>query len=144
MMQNSDDTNIMLSQYTYDPWEGLTQACQDIVVNNQSGELKASRDKRARRATGAKIKARRTAKSYVMHRQRTKGLRLIQIKVLDLASEPAVQQRPATRESEESDHDEDNVLLSAQYVVTESVDEIMDMTDTVIRKISKKLCSDNL
>lgn len=144
-MQNSEDANIMLSQFTYDPWDGLTQACDEIVDKNQGGDCHTPREKRAKRKTdNIKNKARSTAKSYVMHRQRTKGLRLIQIKVFDIANEPTGSFRSVTRESDVYGNEEDNMMLSAQYVVSEAVDEIMDMTETVIRKISKKLCSDNL
>lgn len=38
--------------------------------------------------------------------------------------------------------DDDGVVLSAQYVVQEPVDEILDLTETVVRKIAKKLCGD--
>ncbi|KAL0810591.1 hypothetical protein ABMA28_006810 [Loxostege sticticalis] len=142
-MENSDDTNIMLSQYTYDPWEGLTQACQEIMDRPETTEPQATqalREKKVRRKAETKKKRRSSAKSYVINRERLRGIRLIQIRVSDLTSEPSCS---TVRDPEHSDS-EDNVVLSAQYVVTEHNDEIMDMTDSVIRKISKKLCRDNL
>ncbi|KAL0839206.1 hypothetical protein ABMA28_015978 [Loxostege sticticalis] len=132
-MENSDDTNIMLSQYTYDPWEGLTQACQEIMDRPETTEPQATQALREK-------KRRSSAKSYVINRERLRGIRLIQIRVSDLTSEPSCS---TVRDPEHSDS-EDNVVLSAQYVVTEHNDEIMDMTDSIIRKISKKLCRDNL
>ncbi|XP_028177729.1 uncharacterized protein LOC114365374 [Ostrinia furnacalis] len=140
MMQNSD-MNIMLPPFTYDPWEGLTQACPD--VSGQVGEPQTSREKRVRRKTEqpTRKKARSSAKSYVISKERTRGLRLIQIKVCDLTSEPSCSTAWDPDEHSESD---DNVMLSAQYVVTENYDEIMDMTESVIKKISKNLCNDNL
>lgn len=141
IMQDSDDTTIMLSQFTYDPWEGLTQACQDVDQDLTGDEPQIPREKRIRRKAEPtkKTTRRNSAKSYVINKERTKGIRLIQIKVCDLTSEPSCSM---VRESDVSS-DNNNLVLSAQYVVTDPVDEIMDMTETVIRKICKKLCSDN-
>lgn len=137
-MQNSDDTNIMLSQYSYDPWEGLTQACQDVMDKHQLAEPQTSREKKVKRKTEVKKKRRNLTKSYVINRERARGYRLIQIRVCDL-TEPSCS---TVRDVDEHSESEDNVVISAQYVVSEHNDEIMDMTDTVIRKISKKMCSD--
>lgn len=138
-MQNSDDSSIMLSQFAYDPWEGLTQRCNEIMDKNQTSEPQAPREKRVRRKPEPVRKAQKLTESYVISRERIRGIRLIKISVCDLRSEP-----PASFVQESGGTvDEDSVVLSAQYVVTDSVDEIMDLTETVIRKITKKLCSDN-
>lgn len=142
-MQNTDDSNIMLSQYIHDPWEGLTQACQEILEpKTQNRGPQVSREKRIKRkAEHQKKRVQHAAKSFVINKERTKGIRLIQIKVRDLNIEPSCS--TAVLESDECSDDGDNVMLSAQYVVMDTVDEIMDLTETVIRKISKKLCSDS-
>lgn len=63
--------------------------------------------------------------SYVINNQKKKGLRLLQIQVVDLSE------------------DDNNTLISAQYVVSESVDNIMDEAERLVNKISKKLCEDS-
>lgn len=144
-MQNADDSPIMLSQYAFDPWEGLTQACQELVDGNQneshtqvSQTLRESKRSK-RKVERVKKRAHSSAGSYVFSRDRTNGKRLIQIKVCDLLSERACS---SLREPNEGE-DKETLVLSAQYVVQEPVDEIMDFTETLIRKISKRLCGDS-
>lgn len=59
------------------------------------------------------------------------GLRVIQIKVIDLSSETEVK--------EDLSDEDDQVALSAQYIVRESMDEIMDSTESLVKKIAKTL-----
>lgn len=68
--------------------------------------------------------------SYVINNEKKKGLRLIQIQVLNISDQ------------QESDND-DAIVMSAQYVVSEPVDYVMEETQSLINKISKKLCEDN-
>ena len=72
-----------------------------------------------------------TSQSFLINNEKKKGLRLIQVQVLDISE----QQEPTS-------DDHDVVMLSAQYVVTESVDHVMDETHALINKISKNLCGD--
>lgn len=73
-----------------------------------------------------------TCQSFVINNEKKKGIRLIQIKVLDISDH-----QTAASDSEEV------IVLNAQYVVSEPTDNIMDETQTLINKISKKLCDDN-
>ncbi|KAH9636829.1 hypothetical protein HF086_017072 [Spodoptera exigua] len=73
-----------------------------------------------------------TYQSFVLNNEKKKGVRLIQVQVLDINE----QQEPATPDGEV-------VVMSAQYVVTEPVDYVMDETQALINKISKKLCEDH-
>lgn len=57
-----------------------------------------------------------------------KGRRLIKIEVLDLTGGTA-----------EEGEDSENVILSAQYVVSDPIDSIMDQTENLVNKISKSM-----
>lgn len=134
-MENSDDDTLILPSQltqTYDPWVGLTQECEEIQRNHVNS-LPVSQEKRTRRKPRIAKKKACSLKSHVISKASNKGVRLIQIKIIDLTNEPA----------NECSDEEDNVVISAQYVVSDAVDEIMDMSESVIRKISKKLCNDN-
>lgn len=62
--------------------------------------------------------------SYVMSKKSRKGLRLIKIEIFDL-TDHTNSKEPA---------------LKAQHVVLDPIDEILDMSESVVRKISKTLC----
>lgn len=64
--------------------------------------------------------------SFVMSKTR-KGSRLIKIQVLDLMEK-----------------DGENIIVSAQHAVIDPIDEILDITENLIKKISKKLCNDSI
>lgn len=70
--------------------------------------------------------------SYVINNEKRKGQRLIQIQVLDISEQ-----------QESASDNEDAVVMSAQYIVSEPVDYVMEETLSLINKISKKLCGDN-
>lgn len=67
--------------------------------------------------------------SFVVQSASTSGRRLIKIQIIDISD---------TRVPSESE--EENTLLSAQYVVQDHSDQIMDQTESVISNISKKNC----
>lgn len=74
--------------------------------------------------------------SFVMSKTSVKkGLRVIQIKVMDLHNAGEIK-------GDISDDDE-KVTLSAQYIVRDPVDNIMDSTESLIGKISKSLLENN-
>lgn len=64
--------------------------------------------------------------NYVMSKMPSKGNRLIRVQVFDLTMP-----------------EKEGATMSAQYHMTEPFDEIMDLTEKIISKISKKI-SDNL
>ncbi|XP_048486984.1 uncharacterized protein LOC125490756 [Plutella xylostella] len=80
----------------------------------------AARQSRKRRAEDD------TTTSYVMSKSPRPGHRLVRIEVVDLNS---------------STSDSECVVLKAQYVVTHPVDEIIDMTENLVKKITKTMCS---
>lgn len=65
--------------------------------------------------------------SFVIRKSPRKGHRLVKIEVIDL-----------NRSS-----DSECVILKAQYVVMDPVDEIIDLTENLVRKISKTMCDSN-
>lgn len=76
----------------------------------------------------SKRKSDKNSTTFVVRKVLKKGHRLIKIEVCDLTF----------------DDNRDNIILSTQYVVEDTVDEIMDFTESVIRKISKKMCDSNM
>lgn len=68
--------------------------------------------------------------SYIINREIRRGQRLIQIKIYDLM------------EGDESDSlDSESEIISAQYVVMDPIDEILDSTENLINRISKQICN---
>lgn len=63
--------------------------------------------------------------SFVLNREPCKGRRLIQIKIIDI--------------SDENCENESDVVVSAQYVVKDFVDNILDQTERVIKNISETI-----
>lgn len=61
--------------------------------------------------------------SYVYNKISGKGHHLVKIAVFDLSEE-----------------NNQSVVLSAQYVCRDIIDEVMDMVENIIRIISKKVC----
>lgn len=114
------------------------------IPDIQDQQIPVNKEPRARQDCGPASKKPRTRReclkqksslpnyceSYVINNEKKKGLRLIQVQVLDIS-----EQEPAS--------DNQNVMLSAQYVVTEPVDYVMEETQSLINKISKKLCGDS-
>ncbi|KAL0883314.1 hypothetical protein ABMA27_016725 [Loxostege sticticalis] len=125
-----DSADIMFSQYAQDPLENFTQQYQELLKNQP---IKLEKKRRQKREL-TKKKMNVSSKSFVISKEHH-GIKLIQIKILDLQKEPIVL-------SPDEEDIEDNVVLSAQYVVQDSVDEITDLTEVLVRKISKKLCGD--
>ncbi|KOB71782.1 hypothetical protein OBRU01_13313 [Operophtera brumata] len=72
-----------------------------------------------------KRKSHKNKTSFVMNNTTRKGPRLIKIEVRDISV---------------TDDNVDKTILKAQYIVIDHHDEIMDMTESVVNKISKNLC----
>lgn len=90
--------------------------------NQSSKKMKTRVMKHKRRLNSSFVKSKISLKS---------GLRVIQIKVLDLLREGDIK--------DDISEDDDRVALSAQYIVRDPVDNIMDSTESLISKISKSL-----
>lgn len=69
--------------------------------------------------------------SYVITKAPRRALRMIKIEIIDITG-------PQT-----CTNSEDSVV-SVQYVVSEPVDEIMDMSENLVSKICKKLCNNSI
>lgn len=67
--------------------------------------------------------------SYVISREAGKGRRVVKIKIIDTEFRNG-----------ESQAEEGHTLVSAQYIVKEAHDDIMDQTEALVHNISKKLC----
>lgn len=137
-----EDTEDIFFQCGQDPLADFSQRYPEIVLaeKQRASELAPPpRDKKQRqtrdRSGGVKKKQLRSSTSFVINNDTRKGIKLIQIKVLDLIKEPTM--------SSKTESEDDNMVFNAQYVVRELHDEIMDLTESVVRKISKKLCNDN-
>lgn len=67
--------------------------------------------------------------SYVITKPNRRACRLIKIEIIDLIP-------PETLNT-------DNSIVSAQYIVSDNVDDIMTMTESLVHKISKKICNES-
>lgn len=120
-------------QDAQDPLEGWTQMFPPWVVEPQDSPLQLKiRNAQNSRKRKSKKKSflkhfHNPQQSFVVKSAPAKGRRLIKIEIIDLEQEAAAS-------------DDDTPLLSAQYVVTEHIDQIMDQTENLINNISKKIC----
>lgn len=67
--------------------------------------------------------------SFVLNREACKGRRLIQIKIIDI--------------SDDNGESESDIVISAQYIVKDFTDRILDQTERVIKNISENIISDD-
>lgn len=129
------ECDIMFSQYAQDPFRtasAFEQACPELCRPAR----KERQPKPVPKRKNSKCKkSRLRGASYVINNEIQKGIRLIKIKVIDICDKSPVK---SNTESEE-----ENIVLSAQYVVKDVLDDIMDDTETVIRKICKKISDNN-
>lgn len=76
-------------------------------------------------------KKRKASSSYIITKIPRKGRHKIKIEIIDLNPQIG------------SSTPLENVAVSAQYIVCDVVDEIMDMSENLIKKICKKVCDDS-
>lgn len=117
----NDIPDFIPSQCAQDPLEGFSEQFPEFSSKSRQ-IIKKTKNKRQEVKTSEIDQ-----KSFMISKGRNKGHKLIQIKVIDLTS----------REKE------DDIVLSAQYVVKDIVDEVLNDTQNVLKKISKKLCDDD-
>lgn len=135
-IQENTQDNIQLDslffQCAQDPLDGLDHLFPAVKENDQPKKKEIQKRRRRRNEKPSKpsgaFEKNKLRPSFLINGEACRGRRVIKIQILDIS---------------ESEHDSDsNVLLSAQYVVKDSVvnDDIMDQTERVISNISKKLC----
>lgn len=115
-MSESQDTQIIFSQYAQDPYD-----ISDSEINNPMFTTQTK--KKSTRCKGL------SSSSYVITKNKTKGRKVIKIQIYE--------------ENEESERSDQPILTAVQYIVQEPRDEIMDLTEHIINKISKKLVGCN-
>lgn len=117
-MDSSDD----FLQCAQDPLAGFDEAYPEIAYNQRCVERQV---KKKRDSAKKKILNR----SHIISKKSKRGQKIIQIKIIDISN------------PEDSD---DNIIVNTQYVVSEVVDDILDHTEAVVRKISKKICDESM
>lgn len=123
--------------------EGFTQRMEDW---NKEDTLKVAKKKGVKKRKGREEKKKpknknlknRAKKSFVISKEARRGNRVVQIKIFDFTECT----EPNEHSSDESDSE--YLSLSAQYVVSDPVDEILDSAESIIHKISKEICKRNL
>lgn len=130
-MGDSEDIHIDFSQYAQDPF----QLPQEFDNSDLYKKIKKTIDNPKVKKRTAKVNNKIIKRSqghppcFVINNEAGKGSKLIRIQIIDIKDGV-----PDLNEQDEK------VLLSAQYVANDGYDEIIDCTEGVINKISKKLC----
>jgi hypothetical protein len=135
--------------YAQDPLEGFTQRMEEWNRDDPPkppNPEKVMMKKGAKKRKGSELKKRpknknrnnRAKKSFVISKEARRGNRVVQIKIYDFTECT----EPIELSSDESDGE--YLSLSAQYVVNDPVDEILDSAESLIHKISKEICKRNL
>jgi hypothetical protein len=125
--------------YAQDPLNGFTQRMQDWE-NEDLMKLKPNKGSKKRKYLEHQTKNKRGSakdqarKSYVISKELRRGHRLIKIKIFDF-TESVSEQIDLTSD----DSDSEFLSVSAQYVVKNPVDEVLDSTENIINKISKEI-----
>lgn len=134
-MEDTEDIHIPFSQYAQEfelPQEfddsDLYKKIKSAIENPKPKKRKALniKNKIIKRNVGH-------TPSFVINNEAGKGNKLVKIQIIDIRDGV-----PDTNDQDEK------VLLSAQYVANDGYDEIVDCTEGVINKISKKLCGYSL
>lgn len=121
--------------YSYSPSiNPLQDFTQDLITIHPLPQEKKKKVKNIKKQKLEKKLSKIVSTSYVKVRNERKGIRLIKIKVLDLT---------APLELDGDSESSDGGLLSAQYVVMDSADNIMEETEELVSKISRKLCGND-
>lgn len=133
-----EDSLYFLGQNAQDPLIGL-----DEPWSPDSGMLTIKSKKRKSKRTPEKNETPpqkqqpQSLVSFVVNNQVERGLKLIKIEVIDLTD------NESASASNNSEGDGGKVLLSAQYVVKDCIDDVLDQTESLITNISKKVCGYN-
>lgn len=117
------NTQELFFQCAQDPLAGFSQEFP-VIESSATKNKSRPRPKRSSRKPSPGDERRRKLQrsSFVLNRTaQCNGRRLIQIKVMDISD------------------NSDKVILSAQYVVRDIIDNILDQTERIIRNISENL-----
>lgn len=140
------DSQDLFFQCAQDPLEGFTQHFEELKRQDalkaeaSATSIKQSKEKTLKKK-GAGILTKsckrkvtdRVKKSYIISKEARHGHRLIQINIFDLSE--------CCEKNNELTLDSENSSVSVQYVVLDPIDEILDLTENVINKISKQICN---
>lgn len=137
-MEGTEETTpIIFSQYAQD-WSEVFKDAEEEVEEESDllKKIKTARGKPKTKKTKERVlnkvikrSLRGHPPSFVINNEASKGNRLIKIQILDISETMP-----------ENDESNENIILNAQYVANDGYDEIIESTESVINKISKKLC----
>lgn len=122
------NTQDLLFHCAQNPLEGFDEI---FPITNQK-KSSPKRPKRKTKKTPGETKNLRNSmrrSSFVLNREAYKGRRLIQIKIIDISGD--------------NSDTESDVVISAQYIVKDFTDRILDQTERVIKNISENIISDS-
>lgn len=125
MFQRSG-SDIVFSQYAQDPYEEFNE----MLRCDRENANRMAKEKKTRPRRKDTVNKPNSTQSFVMSRHQRRGIKLIKISVMDLCNNSL---------GSDSDNETENVIISAQYIVKEVVDPIVDETESLVRKISKSL-----
>jgi hypothetical protein len=131
-MTDSEDIQIVFSQYAQDPFE-LPQKFDDSdLYKKVKNTIDSQKTKQRKGNTSNKIVKKSIGRPpcFVINNKAGKGSRLIKIQIIDIKDGV----------TDQNDDQNEKVLLNAQYVANDGYDDIIDSTEEVINKISKKMC----
>lgn len=117
----------MFSQYAQNPYEGFSET----LHNEPEHSKHVTKEKKSKQRCREKSKKHNPTKSFVMSRLQRRGMKLIKISVVDLTNNNS--------QTSDTDSDSENVIISAQYIVKDAIDNVMDETESLVKKISKSL-----
>lgn len=137
------ETDFDSNVYAQDPLNGFTQRMKDWE-HEELMTTTPHKGKKKRRCQEPPTKNKRSSKnqaqkSYVISKELRRGQRLIKIKIYDF-TESVSEQIDLTSDESDSEF----LSVSAQYVVKNPVDEILDATENIINKISKEISKRHL
>lgn len=77
---------------------------------------------KSKKKSGVDKRLRSQQSTFVLSRDKCSGKRLIQIKITDI-----------------SGYDSENVIVSAQYIVKNNYDDVLDQTERIVKKICENI-----
>lgn len=100
--------------------------CQS-TPKNENSKNKNNRMKIRSRKSSVKCGSWKKSSSFVHCRYAGKATKLIKICIVDLVSD-------------KTDSESENVLVKAQYLASDSYDDIVEQSEKLVNNISKKIC----
>ncbi|KAJ2938059.1 hypothetical protein O0L34_g19382 [Tuta absoluta] len=115
--------------YNHEALLHIEETCPDKQNNVLINQAKRKKENVFRKKK--RVKRSRPIMSYIKTKEEGKGQRLIRINIFDIS---------ATSDAGTATQDgEDRAILSAQYVVVNPVDDILDQTVHLVHKISETI-----